>query len=286
MVEGGRDVQAKRIVGLNSQKEAILRGLHEAREAGHRGIWATYCRVRRRYYWKRMFRDVQDFIEACRECQVYSKLGVRDPLTMDPPRGVNMTWNVDIIIMPLGRGGFRYLVVAREALTNWVEARALRTKVTKGVCKFLLEDVFCRYGCVGRVRADRGELNADEAKEFFANLGIKLPLTTAYNPEANSKVERGHPGLVNALVKVCDGRTGLWPEMLPYVLWADRATVTRTTGYTPSELMNGVTMKYPVDCSVESWLVPDWRNDMSTVDLLECRTRQLVRRADELEMVG
>ena len=38
--------------------------------------------------------------------------------------------------------------------------------------------------------ADRGELDAKEAEELFDRLGVKLSLTTAYNPEANGKVER------------------------------------------------------------------------------------------------
>ena len=48
------------------------------------------------------------------------------------------------------------------------------------VCKFLLEDTTCRYRCVGKIVVEKGELNANEARELFDNLGIKLPLTTTY----------------------------------------------------------------------------------------------------------
>ena len=70
-----------------------------------------------------------------------------------------------------------------------------------GVCKFLLEDVICRYGCVGKIVADRGELNAHEAIELFERLGVKLSLTTAYNLEANGKIERGHGPIVKTIVR-------------------------------------------------------------------------------------
>ena len=56
-------------------------------------------------------------------------------------------------------------------------------------CQFLLEEVFCRYGCVGQVIADQGKLNYDEAKVLFTKHGVRLTLTVAYNPEANGKVE-------------------------------------------------------------------------------------------------
>ena len=97
-------------------------------------------------------------------------------------------------------------MLAREDLTNQVEGRALTNKTTTAVCKFLIEDVICRYGCVGKIVADRGELDAEEAEELFDRLGVKLSLMTAYNSEANGKVERGHGSIVKAIVQACEGR--------------------------------------------------------------------------------
>jgi hypothetical protein len=100
----------------------------------------------------------------------------------------------------------KYLVLAREDLTNQLEGRVLRTKETLSVCRFLLEDVICRYGCIGKIVADRGELDANEAREFFSRMEIKLSLTTTYNLEANGKVKHGHGPIVKALVKACHGK--------------------------------------------------------------------------------
>ena len=61
----------------------------------------------------------------------------------------------------------KYLVLATEDLTNQVKGRALTNKTTSAVCRFLLEEVVCRYGCVGNVVVDRGELDAHEAIELF-----------------------------------------------------------------------------------------------------------------------
>jgi hypothetical protein len=128
---------------------------------------------------------------------------------------------VDLVTMPLGVGQMRYFVLAREDLTNQVESRELQNKTTASVCWFLVEEVVCRYGCVGKIVADRGELHAQEAEQMFEQLGVKLSLTMAYNPEANGKVERGHEPIVKALVWACEGQVGSWPWLLPYALWAD-----------------------------------------------------------------
>ena len=92
-------------------------------------------------------------------------------------------------------------MLAYEDLTNLVEGHALQKKTSAVVCRFLLEEVFCRYGCVGQVIADRGEVDSDQANQFFANIGLRITLTTAYSRESNEKVERGHSPIVKALVK-------------------------------------------------------------------------------------
>ena len=81
-------------------------------------------------------------------------------------------------------------------------------KTIATVCKFLIEDVICRYGCVGKIVADCGELDVKKSWELFDRLGVKLSLTTAYNPKANGKVERGHGPVVKAIVRACEGRVG------------------------------------------------------------------------------
>ena len=73
-----------------------------------------------------------------------------------------------------------------------MEGRALQNKTIAAVCWFLIEEVVCRYGCVGKIVAYQGELDAPEAEELFGRLGVKLSLITTYNLEANGKVDCGH----------------------------------------------------------------------------------------------
>jgi hypothetical protein len=84
----------------------------------------------------------------------------------------------------------------------------------------------------------RGELDSDEAKNFFAKLHVRLSLTMAYKLEANGKIERGHNLIIKALVKALyDGRVRSWLHMLPYALWADRTTHSTITKFMPIELL-------------------------------------------------
>ncbi|GGV52721.1 hypothetical protein GCM10010495_82100 [Kitasatospora herbaricolor] len=103
----------------------------------------------------------------------------------------------------------------------------------------MLEDVICRYGCVGKIIADCGELNAQEVRKFFERCGVKLLLITVYNPEGNVKRERGYLPIVKALVKACNEKVKEWLRFLLFVLWADRITYNFVTGYMLVEFMTG-----------------------------------------------
>ena len=63
-----------------------------------------------------------------------------------------------------------------------------------------------------RMRADQRELEAVEATSFFERYGVRLRLTTAYNPKANGKSEGGHPPIINALVKCRSTKTQVNPS--------------------------------------------------------------------------
>ena len=92
---------------------------------------------------------------------------------------------------------------------------------------------------------------------MFNRLGVKLSLTTAYNPKANGKVERGHNPIVKALVRACGGQIRIWPRLLPYALWADRTTHSSVTEYMPAELMFGQKPIMPTERTISSWAIVD-----------------------------
>jgi hypothetical protein len=157
-------------------------------------------------------------VASCIEYQLQSKIRYRDELHRTYPLAMHFQWVIDLVVIPLALWRMKYLVLAREEFSNFVEGKALRTKSTERVCRFILEDIFSRYGIIGRKRANRGELDVIEARSFFEKHGVKLRLTTAYNPEVNGKSERGYPPIINALVKACKGKSKQWPRLLPFSL--------------------------------------------------------------------
>ena len=129
--------------------------------------------------------------------------------------------------------GKNYLVVAREDLSGWVEARALSNANSAAVAKFLWEDVVCRHGCFGRLVVDGGPENKGHVAAFTKKYGIERVQVSAYHPAANGMVERGHKPITDALAKLTDRGLSSWVKNLSIVLFADCTLVYQPTGRSP-----------------------------------------------------
>ena len=96
-------------------------------------------------------------------------------------------------------------------------------------------------------------------------------------------IERGHQPLKDTLVKLCATDGKKWRHYLPLVLFADRISTKRTTGYSPYELIFGQPAILPVDLELETYLGTNWEDIKTTEDLLSARVLQLERREEILQ---
>ena len=88
-------------------------------------------------------------------------------------------------------------------------------------------------------------------------------LTMEYNPDANGKIEQGHSLVLTTLVKACDGKVKIWPQLLAYVLWADQTTHKSVTEYMLAKLRTRQTLIMPTETTVTTWGVLPWKEEMS-----------------------
>ncbi len=105
--------------------------------------------------------------------------------------------------MPFCEGN-RFLVVARCDFSRWVEARLLWTLTSKAVARFMWEDIICRHKCFGKLVIDGGLENKKAVEELAERYGIKRVVVSAYHPQANGMIERGHKPIVDVLSKTSE----------------------------------------------------------------------------------
>ena len=95
-------------------------------------------------------------------------------------------------------------------------------------------------------------------------------------------MQLGHLPIVHALVKACNGKSSLWPRLLPFALWANRTMHNSVTGFMQAELMYGQKPIMPIEQSVTSWTTLPCYEGMSREELLALRIRQLENREEDI----
>jgi transposase InsO family protein len=274
---------SRRVICDDNAKKAILIALHE--ESGHRGRDGTAKKILERYWWRNIYRDTKLHVQSCDECQKRFNVRVEEVLHPNLPSTMWDKVCVDVVHMPKGIGERKFLVVAREDVSGWPEARAIRKANSETVATFLEEDVFARHGCPKTIVVDGGPENKGMVDEICARLHVSKHTVTAYHPQANGLVERGHKQLVDGLSKVCSRSPAKWPNYLNAMLWADRTTVRKSTQYTPFQLIYGRQCLLPIELQLSTWQM---LHDTKTVprtpaELLALRVHQLTAHKSDVD---
>lgn len=130
-----------------------------------------------------------------------------------------MQWGIDIV-GPLLRGNkqMRFLVVAIDYFTKWVEAEALARITKRNIWDFTWKFIICRFGIPRVIITDNGkQFDNARYREFYAELGIENYFSSPTHPQANGQVEVTDRTLLNIIKKMLERSKGLWPKELPSV---------------------------------------------------------------------
>ena len=267
------------VIFRKDRRKEILHEMHE--ESGHHGVWAVGQQVSLRYYWPGMKAQIKHHVRSCHTCQLRSTKKMHIPITVSHPPSLFSKVYLDVMSMPLAQGK-RWLIGCRDDLSGVTECKAIARDQAKVIARFFLKRILLRYGIVQEVVTDNGPSFCKEFAELLKRYGIHHIKISAYNSQANGVVERGHFNIREALVKLCDGNLSQWPLMVPAVTFADRITVRRATGFSPYYLLHGVHPLMPGDLADATFLVTDFQPGMTSAELIEARTRQLLRLPEDL----
>ncbi|GJR95403.1 reverse transcriptase domain-containing protein [Tanacetum coccineum] len=137
-----------------------------------------------------------DILKAC-----HSKISQRDEMPQNSIQVCEIfdIWGIDFMgPFPSSRGN-KYILVAVDYLSKWVEAKALPTNDARVVCKFL-KTLFSRFGAPRAIISDRGtHFCNDQFAKVMLKYGVTHRLSTAYHPQTSGQVEVSNRGLKRIL---------------------------------------------------------------------------------------
>ena len=96
----------------------LMTEFHESPWSRHRGTWATFGKLKEKYRWPGIYKDMHHFVLTCESCQMHSVVRHHDELHLTYPPTIHFKWMLELVMMPMGVGHMWYLVLAREDLTN------------------------------------------------------------------------------------------------------------------------------------------------------------------------
>ncbi|GJX29552.1 reverse transcriptase domain-containing protein [Tanacetum coccineum] len=118
----------------------ILKAYHEGPTGGHYSANITAKKVFDvGFFWPTIYQDAHSMIKYCDACQRQGKISHRDEM---PQNAIQVyenfnIWGIDFMGPFSSSRGNKYILVAIDYLSKWVEAKALPTNDARVVVKFL-----------------------------------------------------------------------------------------------------------------------------------------------------
>lgn len=205
------------------------------------------------YYWPHIFKDCYDYVKKCKSCQKFSgKLKYNGALPLIPLQTEEpfKMWGIDFIgeIADASSGGHRWILVATDYFTKWVEAIPTRQATSKVVIKFLMDNILTRFGVPCKILCDNGMcFRSKEFSEFCKKYGINLSYSSPYHLQGNDQAESSNKNILKIIKRMLSNNKKAWDSKINLALWADRVIVKRSTGFAPYELVYGKKARLPLN---------------------------------------
>jgi transposase InsO family protein len=242
-----------------NRKEAdtLIEEIHEGSFGTHMNGHALARKILRAgYYWLTMETDCLNHVRKCHKCQIYADRIHVSPTPLNvltSPWPFSM-WGIDMIgmIEPKASNGHRFILVAIDYFTKWVEAASYANVTRQVVAQFIKKEIICRYGVPNKIITDNGSnLNNQTMRELCKNFKIEHHNSSPYRPKMNGAVEAANKNIKKILQKMVKTYKD-WHEMLPFALHGYRTAVRTSTGATPFSLVYGMEAVLPVEVEIPS----------------------------------
>ncbi|GKA33415.1 reverse transcriptase domain-containing protein [Tanacetum coccineum] len=185
-------------------KEAlgILEACHNGPIGGHHGANLTTKKVfDAGFFWPTIYKDAHELVKYCDSCQRQGKISQRYEMPQNSIQVYEIfdVWGIDFMEPFPSLKGNKYIRVAIDYLSKWVEAKVLPTNDARVVCKFL-KSLFARFGAPRAIISDRGtHFCNDQFTKVMLKYGVTHHLSTAYHPQISGQVEVSNRGLKRIL---------------------------------------------------------------------------------------
>nr|GEZ31199.1 reverse transcriptase domain-containing protein [Tanacetum cinerariifolium] len=255
---------------IKAGKEAIeiLNACHSGPTGGHYGANYTAKKVfDSGFYWPTIYKDAFELVKHCDSCQRLGKISQKDEMPQNSIQVCEIfdVWGIDFMGPFPSSKGNKYILVAVDYLSKWVEAKVLPTNDALVVVK-ILKSLFSRFGTPKAIISDRGtHFCNDQFSRVMSKYGVTHRLSTAYHPQTRGQVEVTNRGLKRILERMVGKNRALWSDKLEDALWAFRTAFKTPIGCSPYRLVYGKARHLPLELEHKAfWALKHANFDLKT----------------------
>ncbi|CAN1229240.1 Transposon Tf2-6 polyprotein [Linum perenne] len=243
---------------LNDEEASFtLREIHQGVCGMHIGAKSLEKNVLLQgYYWPTIRRDSEELVKRCHKCQLFANTHHLPSTALQPivSPWPFAFWGMDLLgPFPEAVGKRKYIIVAVDYFTKWVEAEALASITAYQVQKFVLKNIITRFSLPLGFVCDHGtQFDCTAFLDFCEEFKIMVRLASVAYPQANGQAEAINKLILQGLKKRVDEAKGKWVDELPNILWAHRTSYKTATDETPYTLVYGTEAVLPVEVNLPS----------------------------------
>ncbi|XP_050888619.1 uncharacterized protein LOC127093758 [Lathyrus oleraceus] len=151
--------------------------------------------------------DYFHHVQTCHKCQIYADRIHVPPIpsnVISSPCPFAM-WGITMIgyIKPTASNGHKYILVALDYFTKWVEVASYVNVTKQVVAHFLKRDIICCYGIPNKIITDNGlNINNRRMKELCKSFKIEHQNSSLYRPKMNGAVEAANKNIRKIIQKM------------------------------------------------------------------------------------
>eukprot|EP00116_Pleurobrachia_bachei_P001453 sb/3461715/ len=233
-------------------REELLKVHHDTDSAGHLGPKKTLLRIREKYFFEGMTKQVKIYCATCPECFKHNDVYKKKPAApLKPITSVRpgQYLCIDLIGPIRGDNRYKWVLTMCDKFTRLLQAKPLLNAKAETVCKSLVEDWMNIYGVPEMVLSDRGSNlhSAHITVELYKILGIKKVATTSYHPQCNGLAENFNKTIIVIIKKLVGEYPAQWSDKLSHAVFALNSSVNASTRFSPHELFFGRELRAPHD---------------------------------------
>lgn len=232
------------------KRRDIIAEYHISALAGHKGRDRTFSKIAKRFYWRHLRADVEEYVKRCQDCQLKKNSRIKRKSPMCITDTATDAWDkvsIDIVgPLPTTKSGNNNILTLMDNLTRYGIAVPIPDATSQTIARAIAENLICKFGTPLAILSDNGSNFMSKVMDHFTEIfKIRKFNTSTYHPQGNSILERSHHNLNEYIRIYINDKKDEWDDYIPYAMLAYNNSPHTQTKISPQELIFGTVARIP-----------------------------------------